>query len=387
MALFAIAVAGPAGAEDYPVGNRSTMWTNGDKYRIGSFRHMSEIYFARRIRHGSAVSPLPNGDPLKLRALDDYMLDSLTTGFLVIKNGKIVYERYALGADEHSFLTSWSMAKSITSTLVGFAIGDGVIKSVDDPIDQYVPELKGSGYADVPIKAILQMSSGIDFNEEYDTEDSDSADMWDATIGNNDDSFTDVLRHLHRARPPFAKYNYVGVDTLALGLLLRKVTGKTLSDYLSAKLWGPLGMESDATWNLDSDGSDANEAAFCCINAVLRDYARFGQFILNDGAWQGKQLLPKNWVHEATTPDKDQIMPGHLHPGWDVGYQYQWWIMPPDQDWLHGFEAQGVNGQFIYVNPEEQLVIVVTSAWPNAADGPRWERLHSLFWEIVKTLR
>jgi CubicO group peptidase (beta-lactamase class C family) len=385
--LAAIAGPGYAAAEDYPAGNRSTMWTEGDKFRVGSFRHMSDIYFSRRIRHPSMVSALPKGEPLKLRALDDYLTDSLTTGFLVMKDGKIVYERYALGADQHSLLTSWSMAKSITSTLIGFAIGDGLIKSVDDPIDKYVPELKDSGYAGVPIKAILQMSSGIDFNEEYDTEDSDSADMWDATIGNNDDSFTEVLQDLERGGPPFAKFNYVGVDTLALGLLLRKVTGRSLSDYLSAKLWEPLGMESDATWNLDSDERDANEAAFCCINAVLRDYARFGQFILNEGAWQGEQLLPKTWVHEATTPDMNQIMPGHLHPGWDVGYQYQWWIMPPDQDWLHGFEAQGVNGQFIYVNPEEQLVMVVTSAWPNAADGPRWERLHSLFWNIVKALR
>jgi CubicO group peptidase (beta-lactamase class C family) len=206
-------------------------------------------------------------------ALEDYFTRARTTGLIVLNDGKIVYERYLLGADAQSLLTSWSMSKSFTSTLVGFAIGDGLITSVDDPIDKYVPGLTGSGFEGVPIKAVLQMSSGVDFVEDYDRAESDSNILWASTIAYNTRPVTDFLAKAKHGKPPFEAFNYSGLDTLALGWLVSSVTGKPLADYLSEKVWVPLGMETDASWNLDGKETDAHEIAFCCLNATLRDYA------------------------------------------------------------------------------------------------------------------
>ena len=382
----------PAHSDDYPFGDRGTMWRK-ENY-VGALRHMGEIYFSRPIHRGGPISELPRGamiDDLhyqhggKALALDDYFARANTTGLIVLKHGKIVYERYLLGADEHSRFTSWSMAKSFTSTLVGFALGDGLIGSVDDPIDKYVPELKDSGYAGVPIKAVLQMSSGVDFVEDYDRSDSDSNILWSSTIATNNRPVTDFIRKVKHARPAFEAFNYSGLDTLALGWLVSKVTGKSLSDYLSEKVWVPLGMEADASWNLDGKGADAQEIAFCCINATLRDYARFGQLLLNDGVWDGKQLLPTGWVAEATHPDRPQVMPGRLHEGWTLGYQYQWWVFPDaGPDAPAGFTAQGINGQFLYVDPAEDLVIVATNAWNRFWDDDLESEIYDIF-AVFKT--
>lgn len=379
-------------AEEYPVGDRHTMWSDVATYGIGSYRHMSEIYYSRPVLASGKPSILPRGKQIRditywyggaKRDLDDYFERARTTGFLVLKDGKIVCERYLLGADEHSLFTSFSMAKSVVSTLVGFAIGDGLIKSVDDPISKYVPELTGSGYDGVPIKAVLQMSSGIDFIDDYDSDTSQSSLMWDKTVGFNRAPLTDFVRKAARARPPFQQFNYTGLDTQALAWLIAKTTGKTLSEYLSAKMWQPLGMESDANWITDGKGPDANEVAYCCLNATLRDYARFGQFILDNGTWNHRQLLPNGWVHEATYPDRPQVDFGHLHAGWSAGYQYQWWVLPRGEAMIGGFEAQGVHGQFIYVKPEEHLVIVTTSAWLD-----NWnDMLEDEFYYIVDAFR
>jgi len=389
MLLLGIAalVSGIAQADDAPFGDRGTMWRK-ENY-VGALRHMGEIYFARTVRRGDTVSDLPRGamiEDLTYRhggkeiALEDYFTRARTTGLLVLKDGKIVYERYLLGADAQSLLTSWSMSKSFTSTLVGFAIGDGLIASVDDPIDKYVPGMKGSGFEGVPIKAVLQMSSGVDFVEDYDRAESDSNILWASTIAYNTRPVTDFLAKAKHGKPPFEAFNYSGLDTLALGWLVNSVTGKSLSDYLSEKVWAPLGMEADANWNLDGKGSDAHEIAFCCLNATLRDYARFGQFLANNGAWGGKQLLPEGWVAEATHPDRPQVLPGKLHEGWTLGYQYQWWVFPgTGKDAIGGFTAQGINGQFLYVDPEENLVIVATNAWPKFWDDDLESEIYDIF--------
>jgi CubicO group peptidase (beta-lactamase class C family) len=386
----------PAGeADEAPFGNRDTMWR--DENYVGALRHMGEIYFARPIRRGAAMSDLPRGTLIddftyahdgKTLPLDDYFKRARTTGLIVLKDGKIVYERYLLGADDKSLFTSWSMAKSFTSTLVGFALGNGLIASLDDPIDKYVPELKGSGYAGVPIKAVLQMSSGVAFVEDYDRSESDSNMLWASTIATNNRSVTEFLQKAKHGKPPFATFNYSGLDTLALGALVNKVTGKSLTDYLSEKVWVPLGMEAKASWNLDGNGAGAQEIAFCCINATLRDYARFGQFLLNDGVSDGKQLLPKGWVAEATHPDRPQVMPGHLHEGWTLGYQYQWWVFPDAGDGApSGFTAQGINGQFLYVNPKEHLVIVATNAWDRFWDDDLESEIYDVFVAFASRLR
>jgi len=316
--------------------------------------------------------------------MDDYFKRARTTGLIVLKDGKIVYEHYGFGADEHSLLTSQSVAKSITSTLVGFAIGDGLIRSVDDPISDYLPELKGSGYEGVPIKAVLQMSSGVDYTESYDSGSmSDSEKMWNEALIYNKKPLTEFVRNIKRSREPFKRFNYAGIESQALGWLVSRVTGKTMSDYLSEKMWKPLGMEANANWATDGRGPAANETAFCCVNATLRDYARFGLLMAQDGVWQGRRLLPEGWVAEATRSDMPQVQPGKLYDGYDMGYQYQWWTFPGED---HAFTAEGINGQFIYVNPAEKVVIVVTNVWKDWWIEDLEHHTHAIFESFVERL-
>lgn len=386
-----------ARAEDYPVGTRDSIWSDPATYMIGSFRHMGELYPAHVVHRAGPVSELPRGPALALSSyvftedaplpLEDYFQRARTTGLIVLKRGQVVYERYRLGADATSRFTSWSVAKSFVSTLVGFAVAEGRIRSVDDAVSDYLPELKGSAYDGVPIKAVLQMSSGVDFREDYVSTVSDSERMWNETMQYGKQSLTDFARTTKRARPPFARFNYAGVETVVLGWLVSRTTGMTLADYLSAKIWGPLGMESDADWMTDGRGPKANEAAFCCIGATLRDYARFGLFMAEGGQWQGRQLLPRAWVEQATHPDRPQVQPGKLDPDYVLGYQYQWWVLPASMKELAGFEGQGIYGQFLYVNPAEKVVIVMTSVWPKPWDDGLEPETYAVFDAFIKALR
>ena len=396
LALAGLLTTAPARADDYPTGTRDSMWSDPDTYMIGAFRHMGEIYPSRPVHRAGPVSELPRGVELappsydhggKAHPLVDFFARARTTGFIVLKNGKIIFERYRFGADEKSHFTSWSMAKSFVSTLVGFAVAEGKIRSIDDPISDYLPELKGSAYDGVPIKAVLQMSSGVAFTEDYVSSTSDSLRMWDEAIQYNKQPLTNFVRASKRAVPPFTRFNYAGLETEALGWLVSRVTGQNLADDLSAKLWGPLGMEADADWMTDGRGRRANEIAFCCLGATLRDYARFGLFMSQGGSWHGRQLLPRSWVEAATTPDGPQVQPGKLYPGYPLGYQYQWWVLPAAMGELRGFEAQGVYGQILYVNSAEQLVIVMTSVWPKAWDEALERETYAVFDAFVKALR
>ncbi|MDX1486675.1 MAG: serine hydrolase [Acidiferrobacterales bacterium] len=364
--LGVAAIVDQVDAENYPIGDKDTMWA--DPYLIGSLRHVGEIFPSRPVLHLGPPSELERGVEIaeldyqlrgKTHSLEDYFEQTRTTGFIVLKDGRIVFERYRLGADERSLFMSMSVSKSFVSTLVGFAIGDGLIGSVNDPISDYLPELAGTGYDSVPIKAVLQMSSGVDFFEDYNQVGSDFNRMWRESVHDNKTPITAFVRKVKRQREPYTRFYYSAADTIALGWLLKRVTGKTLSGYLSEKMWGPLGMESGANWVVDGPAEDASELAFCCLSATLRDYSRFGLLMLQDGKWQGQQLLPPGWVREASRPDRPQVQPGQIDAG-DLGYQYQWWTFPGDDG---AYMARGVNGQFIYVNPADKLVIVVTSVW------------------------
>lgn len=382
-ALTLIGGLSAARAEEFPVGDKGSMWA--DPYVIGSYRHMGEIYASRLVPRSGPVSELPAGEPLTLDSfpvggvamnLEDFVARARTTGLIVLKDGKVMLERYWHGADATSLFASWSMAKSFVSTLVGFAIGDGLIRNVEDPITDYLPELKGSGYDGVPIKAILQMSSGVAFNEDYENSASDALIMWNAVLQYNKRTFSDFAVKSKRDTEPYAKFNYKGLDSVVLGMLVERITGKTLSTDLAEKIWAPLGMEGDASWLVEDHSDKALEASFCCLNARLRDYARFGQFMLQGGAWDGKQLLPANWVSEATRPDRRQVDFGALYPGYPMGYQYQWWAQPGVD---HAFIAEGVNGQFIYVDPAKKLVVVMTGVWPHFWDNRLAKESFALF--------
>ena len=338
--------------------------------RAEGFRSMDTAFPYHVIKRGGSVAELPRA-PRKLdvtytfadkqHTLDDLLTRCRTQGFLVIKDGKIVDERYFNGANDQPKFTSWSVAKSFTSTLVGLALADGRIKSLDDPVTNYLPELRGSGYDGVPIRAILQMSSGVKFNEEYGKEPSDVMIMWRKTMDEESETLTDYANSLGRAEAPGKKFAYRSIDAAVLGMLVKRVTGKSLAEMLSQRIWRPLGMESDGTWLTDHPGPDALEAAYCCINARLRDYGRFGLLFLNQGRAGGKQVVPPWWISQATTPQSPWVEWGHLYPDDPEGYGYQWWLVEPGPG--HPYTAEGVFFQFVYVSPKYNMVIVKASAY------------------------
>ena len=384
-------IVGPAG-DSAPIGTRANYFRA--PYRIGSFRHMDRIFPYHVVYRAGPVSELSRarrqlGEVTykwknAVHTLNELLAATKTTGFLVIKNGRIVDERYFLGADETSTFTSMSVAKSFTSTLVGCALADGKIRSLDDPITDYVPEMKRTGYDGVPIRAILQMSSGVRFTERYQPgRYSDMDLMFERGMINESAPLNDYLKNLPRMLRPGEKFAYKGSDTQALGWLVNRVTGESLADYLSDKIWQPLGMEHDAFWNIDSPGTGGMEAAFTCLNATLRDFGRFGLLFLGRGKWHGKQIVPSDWVDRATAPDGPQVQRGKLMKGSQLGYGYQWWTFPMDG----AYSAEGIYFQFVFVDPKEKLVIVKTSAFDRPWDVSYEAQTYAAFWAIAASLR
>ncbi len=360
---------------------------------VEAFRNMDRVFPYHVIHRGGPVAEIPRAErALEVsydwnggrHMLDDLLARTRTQGLLVIKNGHIVSERYFNGADGNTRFTSWSVAKSFTSTLVGLAIADRKIAGVDAPITRYLPELKRSGYNGVTIKDILEMSSGVDFTEEYTNPKSDVEIMWRRTMVDESERFDDFARGLGRKEKPGRRFYYRSVDTGVLGLLVRRVTGKPLADYLSERIWQPLGTESDATWLTDRPGPDGMEAAFCCINATLRDYGRFALLFLGNGKWNGRQILPTAWIGQATRSHDPQVQPGHLMPGYWLGYGYQWWTFPGP---ARAFTGQGIYFQFLYVNPRDNLVIVKTSAFDTDWDDELESETYAAFGAIAAALR
>ncbi len=343
-------------------------------------RHMEEQYPVRVVAAGAQKTPLKHTDK-KLdvqynydnssTTLDEFLLTNEATGFIVVSNGTVLHESYHLGNRQGSRPTSWSIAKSVTATLIGYARADGYIKSLDDDVTRYLPELNGTVYEGVSVREVLQMSSGAAFNEDYDDLQSD---FWIFT--NHWLKRGEVNEYLvtrtKRDHPPGTAFLYNSSETQVLGWLLERTTGGTVSQYLSEKIWQPMGMESDALWITDKPGG--MEVTGFGISARLRDFARFGMLHTDQYA----HLLPDGWVTEATTPGASHLEVGALYEGTPLGYGYQWWTFADG-----GFEAQGIHGQFVYVNPSENLVIAMTSAWKQA-----WvlEREYE-FYAIIQAIR
>lgn len=369
-----VAASAPAHAADSAaVAKRAAVLSPAN--RVQAFRTMDQVFPYHVIARGGPVAALPGGGQKlevtynfkgKRQTLDDLLARSRTQGFLVIKDGTIVDERYFNGADGNTKFTSWSVAKSFTSTLVGLALADGKIKSLDDPVTDYLPELKGSGYDGVPIKDLLEMSSGVKFTEDYGDNKSDVQIMWNKTMTQQSESLGEYAKTLGRAEKPGTKFVYRSVDTAVLGLLVKRVTGMPLATMLSDRIWKPLGMEQDATWLTDGPGPDATEDGYCCINATLRDYGRFGLLFLHDGKIGDKQIVPASWIKAATNPQSPQVGWGKLFPGDPGAYGYQWWLIYPGAG--HAYSAEGVFFQFIYVSPKYNMVIVKTSAYDDFWD-------------------
>ncbi|MEE9371745.1 MAG: serine hydrolase [Saprospiraceae bacterium] len=288
----------------------------------------------------------------------DFLDSSYTQGFLVLQDDTIVYENYWRGQKEETRHISWSMAKSVISALLGIAQAEGKMGSVDKTVDEYLPELKGSAYEGVKVKDVLQMSSGVKFNEDYGDPNSDINRWFQAfALGDSQDDFVATLV---KERTPGTYNHYVSINTHVLGMILVRTTGVSIAKYFKEKLWEPLGAEYDSYWLNDETGM---EMALGGLNATLRDYAKIGKLFLHKGIWEGEQIVPQAWIKESLTMDSEHLTPASknsAHPY--TGYGYQWWI-PPGND--GEFWAKGVFNQYIYINPTTNTVIVKNSANQN----------------------
>lgn len=329
-----------------------------------------------------ATSELPIAFQLDDETLNlkTFLADSGTTGLLVIKDGVIRYEGYFLGNSEDLQHISWSMGKSFVSALFGIAIDEGYIQSIEQQVTDYVPELKDSGYDGVRIKDVLQMSSGVKFNEDYGDFNSDINRFSRAIAFGT--SLDDFSASLTREKPPGTYHHYVSIDTQVLGMILTRAIDVSLTDYLQQKIWQPLGMEYPAYWLKDDDEM---ELALGGLNVTLRDYAKFGWLYLNLGNWQGKQIVPRQWIIDSVTPDAPHLQPGVGNPNSssNFGYGYQWWIPLGAED---EFAAQGIYHQYIYIDPDKQLVIVKTSANHRYNDkSHNWSAKHYAMFRAIES--
>ncbi len=291
-----------------------------------------------------------------------YIDSSYTQGFLFIQNDTIQYENYWRGQNDDIQHISWSVAKSYVSALFGITMEEGFIKSIDQTVDEYLPELKGSGYGGVKIKDVLQMSSGIKFDETYSDPQSDIQQYWTGFVsGESQDEFASTLIN---ERTPGTYNKYVSIDTHVLGMIIVRATGKSLTDYLQEKLWNPLGCEFDAYWLADGKGMEMANGG---LNACLIDFAKLGRLYLNKGNWNGIQIVPAAWVEASISATEEHLQPGSKNssdPG--MGYGYQWWIPDGDEG---EFMAIGVFNQHIYINPTTNTIIVKNSANKNYYDS------------------
>jgi CubicO group peptidase (beta-lactamase class C family) len=366
--------------------------------QAATFRNIDRLYATHRIARGAEVMSLPaHGKSLAgltfdhqgaTYSIDQYMARNRTAGVLVLKDGQVALERYGMGNTPASRWTSMSVAKSVTSTLVGAALKDGSIASLDDPVTRYVPLLKGSAYEGVQVRQLLRMTSGVAWNEAYTASgDSDVAKLAGVLQARKKGGLLELMRNRGRAAPPDTKFLYSTGETTVEGAVVIGATGKPLSAYLSEKIWAPAGMETDAYWLAEAeDGIDFGGG---CISATLRDYARFGQFFLNEGVIGSSSILPAGWRDLAGRPDNPVTACGKVEPGSPLGYGYNWWTFPTGTAPFPGgvFSAQGIFGQFIYVNPPEKVVAAIWSAWPEAWVEASELETYSLLAKAVATLR
>ena len=289
----------------------------------------------------------------KTYALDDYLVKSDVLGFIVLKDNQIVFEKYLHGATPQDRFLSMSVSKSVVSVLLGVARDEGKIRSVDDPVTQYLPALKGSAYKDTAIKNLLQMASGIDFNEAYlDPKADVHRLLFDIIRGG--EPFEAIAESVKSERPPGTAFHYQSINTQVLGEILQKATGTPLNKYAEEKLWKKIGTQSDAFFYESKNQPEI--CAFGCFNATLRDYARFGLMAMNYGQLGGTRVVSDAWMHESTTA-----------PAFNPGYGYQWWLANNCGD--HAFCAIGIYGQTIYVDPAKHVVIAQFRATPKPS-GP-----------------
>lgn len=359
--------------------------------QITAYRSIERLFPTRRVAAGERSSPVSQGEELgnfrfesrgKVYDLYDYVGLNRVSALLVLKGGKIRLESYQFGNDAATRWMSMSIAKSVTSTLTGVALREGLISGIDDPVIRYLPRLKGSAYDGVSLRQVLQMASGVSWNEDYLDPGSDRRRMLELQIEQKPGSILDFMATLRRAAPPGTRWNYSTGETHVLGALLEAAIGMPLSRYLSERIWAPAGMEADASWWLEAP--DGTEVGGSGLSACLRDYGRFGLFLASGGCINGRSILPSGWLDAAGTPK--------TVGGQRVAYGYMLWPIedaagPPGQPVVaRSFEARGNFGQHIYMNPLEEVVAVVWSALPKPSQMATIVD-HDFFAALVQALR
>ena len=334
-------------------------WQPGD--RVGAFTHIDDIYPTRQVKRAAVPwafkrAPAELSDSFRAE-VTGYLGRNPVTGLLIAKDDQILFEHYQYGRTDRDRFVSQSMVKSITGLLMGVAIAEGAIKSIDDTTETYVPAFRGSEYGRTPIRDLLHMSSGVDFGEEAEGG-RDLNRLWQDMVAggwiSGKGTVNSIIQFNHRIAPPGTRFHYASIEPDVLGVVLRAVTGKSLSDYLQEKIWQPIGAEADAKWLLDAEGFELAHFGF---NAVLRDYARLARLLAHDGAWDGRQIIPAQWMVDATTvrPSDGYLAPGKADR--DFGYGYLLWLLSWGQ---RQFAMFGDFGQRVCVDPVSKVVMVHT---------------------------
>jgi CubicO group peptidase (beta-lactamase class C family) len=351
-----------------------------------TFHSMDQLFYTREVTRTGFVWALPKREaPLDFRYTaggsshtpEEFLDRTYTNALIILKHGTVVYENYRNLTNDRTRFISFSMAKSFTSVLIGIALAEGKIHSLDDKIGQYVPELKPSGYGDVSIRDVMRMRSGVAYDERYDFGVKSQAQQdFEEALVENIRRFADTAVKLKRVQPPGKAYNYSTMDTAVLGWMLERAVKQPIATYMSSKLWEPLGVEADGFWIADGEPGVGRELNGMGFNAVARDYARFGQMLLQNGSVKGRQIVPKEWVEESTA--STPIGGPFEHAAVPLGYGYQWWT-------LHGtgaYTALGLQGQFVYVDPRTETVVVKLSYFP-PGDNTALEDESLLFFRAV----
>jgi CubicO group peptidase (beta-lactamase class C family) len=355
---------------------------------VTTFRNIDRLFPTGQVLPGAtpraltpsarALGEVTFSDSTGTHSLEDYVRSNRVAALLVLEDGTVAHERYLFGNGPRTRWMSMSIAKSITSTLIGAAIHEGAIGNVDDLVTRYVPSLAGTAYDGVTIRQVLTMSSGAHWDETYTDPRSDRRRLLEAQIAQQSGAALEVMARLPRAAMPGSRHNYSTGETQIAAEILRGAVQRPLSTYLSERLWQPMGMEQEARWWLDAPGGI--EIGGSGISATLRDYGRVGLFMLQDGVIDGVRYLPEGWVRDATSARQ-------LPDGTPLPYGYLWWIPQTNASQRDGaFSAEGIHGQFLYINPAAKVVIVVWSAQPKPTGGGVFDDW-TVFDAIVAALR
>jgi CubicO group peptidase (beta-lactamase class C family) len=356
---------------------------------VGLFSHYDKLVTSSRVMRAAKTLPLkpaPLEVPITYKHRDnppadikDFLARNRNTGLLIIREDTVLYERYQYDRKPEHRFTSMSMAKTVVAMLVGIALAENKIHSIDDPAKKYLPKLEGHPYGDTLLRDLLTMSSGMQFREEHDGND-DAALLVRKTIGKLGPGGLDTVYHIRKREfPPATRFRYSSADSQVLALALRAAVGVPLSDYLSQKIWQPMGAEADATWFVDAAGF---EVGYMGINATLRDWGRLGMLLANDGALNGRQIIPAQWVKAMTTPEARHLVVGVATR--NNGYGYQTWLIDPSRRY---FAMLGVRGQAVFVDPETKTVVVHTAVHASPRDLDARSEQFSLFYGVLNSLK